>query len=51
MALSYTHALKGAVMSTKINYNQIKGAPVSVLIFGAKGDVTTDDTAALTPQA
>jgi hypothetical protein len=32
---------------TKVTYSMIKGAPVNVLDFGAVGDGTTDDTAAI----
>lgn len=32
---------------TKVTYSLIHGAPVNVLDFGAKGDNTTDDTAAI----
>tara|TARA_R110000868_G_scaffold193591_1_gene438600 strand:+ start:1176 stop:2765 length:1590 start_codon:yes stop_codon:yes gene_type:complete len=34
-------------MLTKINYNQVKGAPVNVLDLGVTGDGTTDDYAAI----
>lgn len=33
---------------TKVTYSMIEGAPINVLDFGAVGDGTTDDTAAIT---
>ena len=32
---------------TKVSYSMITGAPANVLDFGAVGDGTTDDTAAI----